>query len=132
MSTEKEIHPDEPSAFQEKPGEAKGKPRKSNPESRGSIKRRQMLKAMTALPAAALVTLAPATAEKARGAEAAHSMGGKTAPDQASGAYQRKALDEHEWNTIRILSDWIIPADDRSGSATDAGVPEFIDDWLDF
>ena len=31
-----------------------------------------------------------------------------------------------------MLSDIIIPADDRSGSATQAGVPEFIDDWLDF
>ena len=28
--------------------------------------------------------------------------------------------------------DLIIPADERSGSATQAGVPEFIDDWLDF
>jgi hypothetical protein len=26
----------------------------------------------------------------------------------------------------------IIPAEERSGSATQAGVPEFIDDWLDF
>ena len=33
---------------------------------------------------------------------------------------------------MRVLSDLIIPADERSGSATEAGVPEFIDDWLDF
>ena len=32
-----------------------------------------------------------------------------------------------EWRTVRLLSDMIIPRDDRSGSATDAGVPEFID-----
>ncbi len=32
-----------------------------------------------------------------------------------------------EWPTVRLLSDYIIPRDDRSGSATDAGVPEFID-----
>jgi len=29
----------------------------------------------------------------------------------------------HEWETVRILVDLIIPRDDRSGSATDAGVP---------
>jgi hypothetical protein len=34
--------------------------------------------------------------------------------------------------TVRVLCDLIVPADERSGSATQAGVPEFIDDWLDF
>lgn len=34
---------------------------------------------------------------------------------------------EHEMKTVAVLSDIIIPADDVSGSATDAGVPEFID-----
>jgi hypothetical protein len=33
----------------------------------------------------------------------------------------------HEWQTVRILVDLIIPRDERSGSATDAGVPEFMD-----
>ena len=33
----------------------------------------------------------------------------------------------HEINTVNTLVDLIIPADDRSGSATDAGVPEFMD-----
>ena len=47
-------------------------------------------------------------------------------------AYQRKVFDEHDWHTVRVLCDLIIPADERSGSATQAGVPEFIDDWLDF
>jgi hypothetical protein len=47
-------------------------------------------------------------------------------------AYQRKVFDEHHWRTVRVLCDLILPADERSGSATQAGVPEFIDDWLDF
>jgi gluconate 2-dehydrogenase gamma chain len=47
-------------------------------------------------------------------------------------AYQRKIFDDHQWRTVRVLCDLIIPADERSGSATQAGVPEFIDDWLDF
>lgn len=34
---------------------------------------------------------------------------------------------EHELATIAVLSDIIIPADDVSGSATDAGVPAFIE-----
>jgi len=49
-----------------------------------------------------------------------------------AGVYQRKVFDEHEWRTARVLCDLIVPADERSGSATQAGVPEFIDDWLDF
>jgi hypothetical protein len=32
-----------------------------------------------------------------------------------------------EWRVVRILVDLIIPADERSGSATDAGVPEYMD-----
>jgi hypothetical protein len=47
-------------------------------------------------------------------------------------AYQRKIFDDHDWHTVRVLCDLIVPADERSGSATQAGVPEFIDDWLDF
>ncbi|MBI1342706.1 MAG: gluconate 2-dehydrogenase subunit 3 family protein [Terrimonas sp.] len=34
---------------------------------------------------------------------------------------------EHEMATIALLSDIIIPKDDISGSATDAGVPDFIE-----
>lgn len=37
----------------------------------------------------------------------------------------------HEWATVRVLADVVIPADDRSGSATDALVPEFVDFILD-
>lgn len=46
--------------------------------------------------------------------------------------YQRKVFNDHDWRTVRVLCDLIVPADERSGSATQAGVPEFIDDWLDF
>jgi hypothetical protein len=33
----------------------------------------------------------------------------------------------HEYETVVVLADLIIPRDDRSGSASDAAVPEFID-----
>lgn len=42
-------------------------------------------------------------------------------------AYQPKFFTAHEYQTVRILVDLIIPRDERSGSATDAGVPEFMD-----
>jgi gluconate 2-dehydrogenase gamma chain len=38
-----------------------------------------------------------------------------------------KFFDDHEMKTITILSDIIIPRDDVSGSASDAGVPDFIE-----
>jgi hypothetical protein len=38
-----------------------------------------------------------------------------------------KFFDDHEMKTIAILADIIIPKDDVSGSATDAGVPAFIE-----
>jgi gluconate 2-dehydrogenase gamma chain len=50
----------------------------------------------------------------------------------AKGPYQRQAFDDHQWRTVQVLCDLIIPADERSGSATQAGVPEFIDDWIAF
>jgi hypothetical protein len=89
----------------------------------GAIKRRDLLKAFSLVPAALIpVGAAVAAGEKPSTAGAA----------QAAAKYQRKIFDDHQWETIKVLSDIIIPADDRSGSATQAGVPEFIDDWLDF
>jgi gluconate 2-dehydrogenase gamma chain len=56
-----------------------------------------------------------------------------TAPVPAFAApYQRKVFDDRQWRTVHVLCDLIIPADEISGSATQAAVPEFIDDWLDF
>jgi hypothetical protein len=54
------------------------------------------------------------------------------AASAASAPYQRKVFDDRQWRTVHVLCDLIIPADEVSGSATAAGVPEFIDDWLDF
>jgi hypothetical protein len=44
--------------------------------------------------------------------------------------YAPKFFNAHEWRTVRMLSDIIIPKDERSGSATDAKAPEFIDFML--
>ena len=45
----------------------------------------------------------------------------------AAPAFTPKFFTAHEWETVRALVDEIIPRDERSGSATDAGVPEFLD-----
>lgn len=45
----------------------------------------------------------------------------------ALGGYQRQSLTEHEWATVGRLAELIVPADDVSGSAVDAGAVEFID-----
>ena len=50
----------------------------------------------------------------------------------AKSAYERKVFDARQWRTVQVLCDLVIPADQHSGSATQAGVHEFIDDWLDF
>ncbi len=89
----------------------------------GSLNRRDLLKVITAAPAAALVPLTPA-----RGVASPAPQ--NTAAGQPQAAYQPKFFNEHEYRTITVLSDLIVPADERSGSATQAGVPEFMDDWL--
>jgi hypothetical protein len=42
-------------------------------------------------------------------------------------AFTPKFFSSHEWQTVRVLVDYVIPRDARSGSATDAKVPEFMD-----
>ena len=46
---------------------------------------------------------------------------------RAARAFEPKFFTAHEWETVRVLVDLIIPRDARSGSATDALVPEFMD-----
>jgi len=75
-----------------------------------------------------ILGVAPAAAAAQTQAEHAH----PTPPVPAKKVYQRKIFDERQWRTVQVLCDLIIPADEHSGSATAAGVPEFIDDWLDF
>jgi Gluconate 2-dehydrogenase subunit 3 len=53
-------------------------------------------------------------------------------PAAAAAPYRRKVFDDRQWRTVRVLCDLILPADEHSGSATQAGVPEFLDDWIAF
>ena len=45
----------------------------------------------------------------------------------AGSAFTPGFFTAHEYRTVGALVDLILPSDDRSGSATDAGVPEFMD-----
>ena len=86
------------------------------------IDRRTLLRSLIAAPVAAGLAWTDAeasvAAELAQAAQAAAAKGMPFAP---------KFFTAHEWQTVRLLVDLIIPRDERSGSATDAGVPEFMD-----
>ena len=90
-----------------------------------NITRRNALKIIGATPVAAGIGLTEATAEPE-----AHQHGTPVAGRGAAGrkgAYKPKFFTPHEWATVALLANIVIPRDEKSGSATDAGVPEFID-----
>lgn len=101
-----------------------------------NMNRREALKTMAlgTLGAGALLT-ACTPGEKAGHAAHVHTrLPGKiddplrAAPGQeALRNWKRQFLDEHEYETIRQLVNLIMPADERSGNAEDANVPNFID-----
>ena len=88
-----------------------------------TINRRELLKLIAAAPVAASFALTDAEAQEAHH----QAQQAKQAAQKAGAPYAPKFFTAHEYQTVRVLSDLIIPADERSGSATDAGVPEFMD-----
>jgi len=88
-----------------------------------NINRRAALKILSAAPVAASFALTDAEAQQAHHlAETA-----RQTAKQAGVAYTPKFFTPAEYQTVRVLSDLILPADERSGGAIDAGVPEFMD-----
>jgi hypothetical protein len=87
-----------------------------------AISRRKVLKTLGAVPVAAGFTWTPGEVDAAqqRAATARKAAAGKT-------RFKPAFFTPHEWATVKVLVDLIIPKDERSGSATDAGVPEFMD-----
>jgi Gluconate 2-dehydrogenase subunit 3 len=59
--------------------------------------------------------------------EAAQHVHGLAAQAKAAGAYKPKALTSHEYKTLQVLADLIVPADERGPGAKEAGACEFID-----
>ena len=88
------------------------------------ITRRNALKIIGATPVAAGIGLTDASADAQTHQ---HPTTAKPAAAARKGAYKPRFFSAHEWATVAVLANIIIPKDERSGSATDAGVPEFID-----
>jgi hypothetical protein len=86
------------------------------------MRRRDVLKLLATAPMAAGFVWSAAEAA------AASVLADAAVKNAAQGAaFTPKFFTAHEWDTVRVLVDIIIPRDERSGSATDAGVPEFMD-----
>jgi hypothetical protein len=96
----------------------------------GNVSRRDALKAFAMVSSANLLEVTPPQLERAmRGLESLAETREPTAENQQQAAYVPKFFTRREWATVRLLADYVIPRDARSGSATDAKVPEFMD-WL--
>jgi hypothetical protein len=89
------------------------------------IPRRDALKVLTAVPAAAAVAFTWTAEEAAMAAQQSQQARAQAAA--ANQAYKPRFFSAHEYATIVALGDMILPKDNRSGSASDAGTPEFID-----
>jgi hypothetical protein len=87
------------------------------------ISRRKALETLGAVPAMAGLTWTPADARQAH----QHAATARAAAATANEPYAPTFFTTHEWETVRVLVDLVIPRDERSGSATEAGVHEFID-----
>ena len=82
------------------------------------MRRRDALKVLLAAPAATFAWTDREAAEAAASAQAARVAAKPFAP---------KFFTAAEFKLVSVLADIVIPKDERSGSATDAGVPEFMD-----
>ena len=88
------------------------------------MNRRDALKAFAMVSTANFLEVGSPQLERAlRGMEtlAENAEQGQQAP------YTPKFFTRREWATVRMLADYVIPRDAKSGSATDAKVPEFMD-----
>jgi len=88
-----------------------------------SISRRDVLRtlAMGAIGGSVLEIIPLAAAEQV------HRMVKQEKAQTAAGAYKPKFFPPHQYATLAALCDAIIPADEKSGGAIQAGAPEFID-----
>lgn len=84
--------------------------------------RREAIRWLAGLPALGAIDWTSATVDRA--ARHLRALAEMRAP------YTPRFFTAHEWRTVHLLSDYVIPRDERSGSATDAQVPEFMDFML--
>ncbi|MFI5228477.1 MAG: gluconate 2-dehydrogenase subunit 3 family protein [Gemmatimonadales bacterium] len=93
------------------------------------ISRRRALKVLGAVPvAAALGIQQPTTPQQQKPLTPAVTSQVPTKPGaQPHSSAEPSFFTAHEMRTVRTLADYVIPRDARSGSATDAKVPEYMD-----
>lgn len=92
------------------------------------MNRRSALKVLGVLPAAAALGVA-----EAQQPATPHTMPNQPAnpPGQPpKNVAKRQFFTAKEWRTVSVLADDIIPRDAKSGSATEAGVPQYMDAQL--
>ena len=86
------------------------------------LNRRDALKALGIAPLAGMLDWSAPSMERAQ-----KFVAGLEPAEASFAAYTPKFFTAHEWKTVRVLADMVIPKDERSGSATDAKAPEFMD-----
>ena len=84
------------------------------------MKRRDVLKMLLAAPAAGLAWTDAEAMQAAAAAQTARAAA-------TAKPFVPKFFTAAEFRLVRVLADLVIPQDERSGSAGDAGVPEFMD-----
>jgi gluconate 2-dehydrogenase gamma chain len=90
------------------------------------MSRRSALASMGSFSLLGALDLMPAQVERALSAmEALESPA--SSPGSQPAPYTPKFFTASEWRLVRMLSDYVIPRDAKSGSATDAKVPEYMD-----
>jgi gluconate 2-dehydrogenase gamma chain len=87
------------------------------------LNRRKALQVLAAAGAAASISWTEAEAQQAH----QHAQQARRNAVAAKAAYKPKYFTAHELATVTALANLIIPKDEKSGNASDAGVPEFID-----
>jgi hypothetical protein len=88
-----------------------------------SISRRDLIKSLSLTAAAgSMLRVVPLAA-----AEAAHRSVSAARSASSTGEYVPKFFPEHQYKILRALCQAIIPPDEESGGAVEAGAPEFLD-----
>ena len=87
------------------------------------ISRRAALRIVSSAPLAAALVWTPAEAQEAH----EHAAAAREQAAKKAAPFKPKFFTAHEYATVGVLVDLIIPRDERSGSATEAGVPAFMD-----
>jgi gluconate 2-dehydrogenase gamma chain len=112
------------------PADAEADAANSNLETRNSpISRRTALKVLGAAPIVGVGALVEQQQQQqqTRQTHEAPNQPARDTKQPAPSPPRRRFFTQRELRTVRVLADDVIPRDERSGSATDAKVPDFMD-----